>query len=201
MRPAGARGWRVSEREPRFSTAVDADGIGPERARAARHDTHRWPSPATPRERTINDTYPQGGTMTSPLGTLGIGTSGTLPLQQTPWGLVPAVGQGIGAYGQAFAHPLQQVVQALSIVPQQLQQVLQLQSLQQQQIQQLLQLVPAQLHQLQQLIQYIPQQIQQLQQLGQPGAPLMGQALGGGFLPYLQAPSVAGSFAGQQHVM
>jgi len=120
------------------------------------------------------------------VGTLGIGTP-VNPVQLIPWGISPYGVQGPGftpyfSFGQPLAaQPVQQVVQALQIVPQQLQQ-----------IQQLLQLIPGQLAQLQQLTQLLPQQIQQL---------LASQFPGTGFgltSPWGITPQV---FAQPAHVM
>ena len=85
------------------------------------------------------------------------------PFAGSPYG-TPGVGASPFGGQQQYAHPLQQVLHILQIVPQQLQQLQQLEYLQQQQlqqVQQILQTIPAQLQQLQQLIQYAPQHIHQ----------------------------------------
>lgn len=73
-------------------------------------------------------------------------------LQQLPF--------GYGQQTQAFAQPLQQLMQ---ILPQQLSQINQLLQHHVQGLQQLVQVVPQQLQQIQQVLQTLPQQIQQVQ--------------------------------------
>jgi hypothetical protein len=134
-----------------------------------------------------------------PGSTFGFGaTSG----QSVPWGLSPYGGQGFGlqptgtqpfvqpfstqfspGYGISQPAPVQQILQALQIVPQQLQQLQANQQQQSWQLQLLLQTVPAQLQQLQQLIQLVPQQLQQIQQ-GQPFGSVISSPLGFG-LPHV----------------
>jgi hypothetical protein len=120
------------------------------------------------------------------------------------------LGQGYGVapssiQPQQYAHPLQQVLQLLQIVPHQLQQLQQVQQLQQQHLQQLqylMQIVPQQLQQIQQLIQFVPQQIQQLQHHLQAHQPF-GQATG--FWGSALSPQLTGSLgwspAQGSHVM
>ncbi len=112
------------------------------------------------------------------LGAFGLGTPITHTPPLIPPGLSPYTGLSPYSavsmsplvasqlYGQS-PHPLQQILQALHVVPQQLQHLQQLQYLQQhqlQQLQQILQFIPSHLAQLQQLIQLSPQLIQHTQQ-------------------------------------
>jgi hypothetical protein len=108
-------------------------------------------------------------------------------LQQLPF--------GYGQQTQAFAQPLQQLMQ---ILPQQLWQLNQLLQHHVHGLQQLVQVVPQQLQQIQQVLQTLPQQIQQLQAQQQPfGAQALPSL--GAFGPW-QQPGVsmgAPGFTGQ----
>jgi hypothetical protein len=139
----------------------------------------------------------------------GIGSPINYPVQTTPWGISPFVGQ-FGANPLVTQHPIQQTLQTLQAVPFQLQQLQQLQYIEQQQLQQLLQIVPAQLQQLQQVIQLVTLQIQQLPQhlqaqqlFGQvtpglnAGLPIT-QPFGGAFGPPFQSSTISSPLAGLQ---
>jgi hypothetical protein len=107
--------------------------------------------------------FGQSGGGISPYG-YGASSIGN-PFLQTPQ-LLQSLQQlpfGYGQQTQAFAQPLQQLMQ---ILPQQLWQLNQLNQLLQHHVhglQQLVQVVPQQLQQIQQVLQTLPQQIQQLQ--------------------------------------